>query len=669
MKKLKIILESKEIYIYVFFICIFIIFLRFNINIDISNTLKEGYVRKIEKNGDKTTIIFQNNEKIIGNYYGDIELNLNDYIKVEGNIYIPSGNTNNNMFNYNEYLKSMKIYKMISIDNIEVINKNTNVLYKIKNYIIYRINTYQNSDYLNTFLLGNKNYIDDDIYESYSTNGISHLLAISGMHVSLLSSILLFILNKIKKSDINYVIVIIFLLFYSFLTDFSPSILRSFLLFTFLFIKRILNLNIKNNYILIFIMLMLLIYNPHYIYSLGFKFSFTISFFLITFSDIINKYKNYFVKLFITSLISTTSSIPIISTSFYSINLLSVICNMFFVPFVSIILFPLILLSIFIKPLDYLITYLVYILEYVSLFFEKISIMITLPHINVFVMVIYYILIYLMFKKNVYKIIFVIFLLIHINYNYIVSDTSIHFIDIGQGDCTLFRVSNNNILIDTGGIYNRELSKNTLIPYFKSLGINKLNYLIITHGDFDHMGEAVNLVNNFKVDKVIFNCGDFNELEKDLISVLDSKGIIYDSCIEEINVDDNKLYFLNSGIYDNENDNSNVIYTEIDNYKFLFMGDASFDVEKDIIKKYSIDNIDVLKVGHHGSKTSSSIEFIDSINPRYSIISVGKNNRYHHPNKEVLDNLRESRVYRTDIDGGIIFSIKEDRLRIENCLP
>ena len=99
------------------------------------------------------------------------------------------------------------------------------------------------------------------------------------------------------------------------------------------------------------------------------------------------------------------------------------------------------------------------------------------------------------------------------------------------------------------------------------------------------------------------------------------------------------------------------------------MGDASFDVEKDRIKKYSIDNIDVLKVGHHGSKTSSSIEFIDSINPRYSIISVGKNNRYHHPNKEVLDNLRESRVYRTDIDGGIIFSIKEDRLRIEKCLP
>ena len=665
MKKLKIILESKDLYIYVFFICIFII----NVNIDISNTLKEGYIRKIEKNGEKTTIIFQNNEKIIGNYYGNIELNLNDYIKVEGNIYIPSGNTNNNMFNYNEYLKSMKIYKMMSIDNIEVINKNTNILYKIKNYIINRINTYQNSDYLHTFLLGNKDYIDNDIYESYSTNGISHLLAISGMHVSLLSSILLFILNKIKKSDINYVIVIIFLLFYSFLTDFSPSILRSFLLFTFLFIKRILNLNIKNNYILIFIMLILLIYNPYYIYSLGFKFSFTISFFLITFSNVINKYKNYFVKLFITSLISTISSIPIISTSFYSINLLSVICNMFFVPFVSIILFPLILLSIFIKPLDFLITYLVFILEYVSLFLEKISIMITLPHINVFVMVIYYVLIYLMFKRNVYKVIFVIFLLIHINFNYIISEASIHFIDVGQGDCTLFRVSNNNILIDTGGIYNRELSKNTLIPYFKSLGIRKLDYLIITHGDFDHMGEAINLVNNFKVDKVIFNCGEFNELEKGLISVLDSKGVIYDSCIEEINVDDNKLYFLNSGIYDNENDNSNVIYTEIDNYKFLFMGDASLDVEKDMIKKYSIDNIDVLKVGHHGSKTSSSMEFIDSINPRYSIISVGKNNRYHHPNKEVLDNLRESRVYRTDIDGGIIFNIKEDRLRIEKCLP
>ena len=126
------------------------------------------------------------------------------------------------------------------------------------------------------------------------------------------------------------------------------------------------------------------------------------------------------------------------------------------------------------------------------------------------------------------------------------------------------------------------------------------------------MGEAINLVNNFKVDKVIFNCGEFNELEQELIKVLDKKKIPYYLCIKELNIDNNKLYFLNNKDYGNENDNSNVIYTELNNYKFLFMGDAGVEVEEDLIEKYNLKDIDVLKVGHHGSRTSSSKEFIDS---------------------------------------------------------
>ena len=155
------------------------------------------------------------------------------------------------------------------------------------------------------------------------------------------------------------------------------------------------------------------------------------------------------------------------------------------------------------------------------------------------------------------------------------------------------------------------------------------------------MGEAINLVNNFKVEKVIFNCGTYNDLEKELIEVLDKKKIKYYSCIKELNIDDNKLYFLNTKDYGNENDNSSVIYTELNNHKFLFMGDAGIEVEEDLIEKYSLQNIDVLKVGHHGSKTSSSKTFIYEINPKYSIISVGKNNRYGHPDDSVLDNLEE----------------------------
>ena len=132
---------------------------------------------------------------------------------------------------------------------------------------------------------------------------------------------------------------------------------------------------------------------------------------------------------------------------------------------------------------------------------------------------------------------------------------------------------------------------------------------------------------------------------------------------------DNKLYFLQTKEYASENDNSNVNYIEISDYKFLFMGDASVTTEKEILDKYNLPNIDVLKVSHHGSKTSSGKNFIDEISPKYSIISVGKNNRYGHSNKEVLENLDNSKIYRTDQDGSIMFKIKNNKLKIETCSP
>lgn len=168
---------------------------------------------------------------------------------------------------------------------------------------------------------------------------------------------------------------------------------------------------------------------------------------------------------------------------------------------------------------------------------------------------------------------------------------------------------------------------------------------------------------------MVFNIGEYNELEKELIKVLNKKKIKYYQGLKQLNVDKYKLYFLNTKIYDNENDNSNVICFNYRDFKFLLMGDAEAIKERDILGKYNLKDIDFLKVGHHGSKTSSSKEFIDTIKPKYSIISVGKNNRYGHPNKEVLDNLKDSKAYRTDIDGSIMFKIKNNKLRIDTCCP
>ena len=181
------------------------------------------------------------------------------------------------------------------------------------------------------------------------------------------------------------------------------------------------------------------------------------------------------------------------------------------------------------------------------------------------------------------------------------------------------------------------------------------------------MGEAKKIVESISVNKVIFNVGSYNYLEKDLIKTLKKKNIRYYKNIENIYIGNTSIYFLNTGIYNNENDNSNVLYFIVNNYKFLLMGDAGVDKEKDILNEYSIEDIDFLKVGHHGSDTSSSKEFIDIMNPKYSIISVGENNRYNHPKKSVLNTLSNSKIYRTDKDGSIEIKIKSAGYSIETC--
>jgi len=671
-KKLKITLQFK---IVLFLLICLIYSLIYNVNYKSKYSDEKviyGYVINYYVDIDKTIIYLKGKEKIICNYYGKLDVNLGDYIMLEGTLELPNENTIFNLFNYRKYLKYEHINYIFNVVNITKIKDNDNLLYKIKNNIIKRIDKSENKEYLHTFILGNTKYIDDSVIESYRTNGISHLFAISGMHISLFSLLILKIFKKYKYKDI---LVLLIILFYMFLT-FSPSILRAGILFILLFIKKEFKLNINNTNLMIILLGICILFDPFIIYKIGFQYSYIVSFSLIIFNDTINRQNKEIKKLLYISLISFIVSFPITINNFYQVNFLSILLNILFVPFVSIILFPLTLIS-FIIPIN--IQLIINIFEYISLSLSKINLFIVIfPKINIVFVLIYYLIIfytlYNINKKDYKKIIILIILiLLHKFSPYLNINTKVIFIDVSQGDSALISLPNNksNVLIDTGGIvYSKSyyISEN-IITYLKSIGITKLDYLILSHGDYDHMGEAINLVEKFKVEKVIFNCGPYNDLENELIKVLDKKKIKYYSCIKELNIDKNKLYFLQTKEYYNENDNSNVIYTELDGYKFMFMGDASSVTEKEILDKYNLPNIDVLKVGHHGSKTSSSEEFIDEINPKYSIISVGKNNRYGHPNKETLNNLENSKIYRTDIDGSIMFKIKNNKLKIETCSP
>ena len=191
-----------------------------------------------------------------------------------------------------------------------------------------------------------------------------------------------------------------------------------------------------------------------------------------------------------------------------------------------------------------------------------------------------------------------------------------------------------------------------------------MHKLMSPHGDNDHIGESIDIVNNFRIGKVILNCGPFNNLEKKLIKVLDKNNIEYTSCINNIDLGNNKMYFLNTRIYNNENDNSQVSYIKINDYKFMLMGGASSITEYNILNKYNIGQIDFLKVGHHGSDASSSKNFINRIKPKYSLISVGKNNKYDHPKQIVLNTLKNTKIYRTDLDGSIEIRLNNNGYKI-----
>lgn len=686
MKKLKILLLLKILFLCISITLIIVKFLTFKTKPLSNKNEFIGEILDVKIKNEKITIKLNTDEKILINYYikkneNYSNLKIGSIVKVEGKLDYPKKNTNFNLFNYKNYLLSEKIYFVLTANKITYIKDTDNIFFKAKNLLINYINNFKTKDYLYTFILGNTSLLEQDTKKSFQNNGISHLFAVSGMHITLISTLLMYLLKKITKNhDISYIITIFILLFYTFITNFSSSILRAFLLFLLIYINKKFKFNLKTIEIIMLILLILLMYNPFYIYSIGFKFTFIISIILILFSKKINNFKNYFSKLLMTSLISFFVSLPIVINNFFEINLISPLLNLIFVPFISIIIFPFSLISLIFPFLDNIFYIVVKFMENISIYINNtLSLNIIIRKMNLIMIVIYYLLTLIclnkvLVKKYIYVLPIITLILIYSNINYFNKNLIVTMLDVGQGDSLMIAFPNNkgNILIDTGGIVNftknnYEISTSTIIPYLKSIGIKKINYLVLTHGDFDHMGEAINLVDNFNVEKVIFNCGSYNDLEKDLIKVLDKNEIEYYSCIKELNIDNNKLYFLNTKEYDNENDNSNVIYTELYGYKFMFMGDAGVEKEKDILNKYNLSNIDVLKVGHHGSKTSSSKSFINEANPKYSIISVGKNNRYGHPNKEVLNTLKYSKIYRTDQVGSIMFKIKNNKLKIETC--
>lgn len=250
------------------------------------------------------------------------------------------------------------------------------------------------------------------------------------------------------------------------------------------------------------------------------------------------------------------------------------------------------------------------------------------------------------------------------NSNYVKPDPNVmtvHYIDVGQGDSILIQVNNKNLLIDAGP----KSDENELLNYLSKLNIDELDYVIATHPHEDHIGNMSEIIDNYNVlafyaPKVQTTTKTFEKM----IDSLKSKGLkinVIRKDTDSIDLGKNtnvRVFSPMDDSYDNLNNYSPVIKIQYGNTSFLFTGDAEKDVEEKLLDNNEDVSSDVLKVGHHGSSTSTSRAFLNKVNPSIGIISVGKDNTYNHPNNETINSLKENKVtiYRTDEDGTVILS-------------
>lgn len=246
------------------------------------------------------------------------------------------------------------------------------------------------------------------------------------------------------------------------------------------------------------------------------------------------------------------------------------------------------------------------------------------------------------------------------------NEVLVYFIDVGQADAIYIKDGNSNMMIDAGNNADGQL----LVKYLQSLGVQEFKYVVGTHAHEDHIGGMDDIINNFKINNFYMpDAISTSKTFEDVLDALDSKKVTFQTpkIGDKFMLGNANFEVLSIGTDTSDlNDTSLVLKMTYNTTCVLFMGDASSNVEKNLLDKDI--NCQVLKVGHHGSRYSSSDEFIKKVSPTYGIIMVGKDNKYGHPTKKTLDILEKYQVniHRTDEEGTILMHLKDHDISFEN---
>ena len=632
--------------------------------------MKDSYGRKIyvvyEFHSEKEKLSFQQHS-LVGSRY-----------MVNGELAEPSKANHDFAFSMKDYLKSKGSLGIVEITGWEYIEKNTSFHQKIADQR-FNMKTHIESTFPPTLvaeaqalIIGLQENVDEEMARAYQKLGITHLFAISGLHIAIVAFIFFQGLLRLRvRREFASIFLMVILPIYALLAGGAPSVWRAVMVVELIMISRLKGKLAADDALAISFIIFVCI-EPWSIYQIGFQLSYLATASLIYSGPFINRTSSWIVQSFLITFVSQLLVYPLLLFHFYELSLSSFLVNIFFVPLFSFIILPiniaLLVLSYSFAPIaDLFFSIYEPVRNFLTIFIEILQEMpfqtwnpgkparysIVLGYIGV--LATFYC---IDLKAKLWKILAALILpafFIHFS-GKLTNDLIITFVNVGQGDCIVIELpfKEEVYVVDTGGLlrFNQEdwkkstnqyeVGRDIVVPFLKGKGIHKIDKLILTHADSDHVEGAEEILQEIRVGEIhITPSSHTKEVMNELLNEAKKQKIPIVEQITNVSWQKGEISFTYlwpaENVYEGNND-SLVLYITTGNFEGLFMGDVEESGEQSILRKYpNLAQIDVLKAGHHGSNTSSSKEFVERLKPAITIFSAGENNRYGHPHQEVVE--------------------------------
>jgi len=621
------------------------------------------------------------------------------FLMIEGTLKEPAAHTNFFQFNYQSYLKRQKIHWQLQAKNIQpfqsefLTKPRYSKIEKIRsNLFNYIDDTFEPKigSYLKILFFADKRDISEAALQNYRSIGVVHLFSISGFHVTYLAHLIrkLFLRMGITHERTNMLLLFI-LPFYGSLAGFGVSVFRAICQTILLTIGKINNIQITPFNAWALTLMIALFINPYQSFEISFQLSYLLSAMFIVIGNLEwLKELHPMIQTVLFSLMSSIVSLPILSYHFFEVSWITLFANMLFIPFFTSVLFPALLIlmgtslmmskHVIFVSLNIALSAIIETVEgLLALLTESFNFSFVIGRLPYFVMGLLIWSIFQFFKAMEARkrptLLSVCLFLSSLFYYHISPEGYVLMLDVGQGDSFLIKepYTGRVTMIDTGGRAewsakepwqlqhsSYTIGENVIVPSLKALGISSIDRLYLTHADVDHSGEIKNIGQHLWIKEIVSTKETMNEesVFNQLKTLDHTKLLTTQPPILTNFPTENTLLIHPIRNSDSKNNHSLTLYVKMGQDGWLFTGDLEEEAERELMSTYPNLKTDFLKVGHHGSSTSTSQLFLNQIQAKYAFISAGENNPFGHPSGEVVERIEKMniQIFNTAENGAVM---------------